>query len=368
MLQTDTMDEYPQQTGSSICRSSPQEASDERIHAPPLNSMECVLFFFPSDKNWWLGSHQGPGGQISWSFVGNTAGFGDAPEGCPVWIGNFSRGDRAEVLLYCPGDDNWWLGTHDGSQLNWSLAGNTNGFGTIDTLPFWTGDFTGNGRTDLIFYYHGDRHWWLGSFAGTQLVWKLVRKPPPPRPNPPEPPTPQTQVPNVVDLMIDNASARLEAAKLRLGWLLNLTGEIRSERLKVTHQDPTGGTIVPEGTAVNLRVDLAQPPQGVKTLGLYNCNTDRRSLRIWVFESSTGWRKQGQLNPQYDASGRCPAVGSAPLELTFESGHLYSVVALDEGNTGCNGRNDPTMSGCQRWSVTNVVGDSNGQVITTRIS
>jgi hypothetical protein len=70
-------------------------------------------------------------------------------------------------------------------------------------------------------------------------------------------------------LMIDNASARLETAKLRLGWLLNLTGEIRSERLKVTHQDPTGGTIVPEGTAVNLRVDLAQPPQGVKTLGLY---------------------------------------------------------------------------------------------------
>src|SRR2546428_9868212 len=34
-------DEYPQQTGCSPCKSSPQAAFDEWGHTPPLNSVEC---------------------------------------------------------------------------------------------------------------------------------------------------------------------------------------------------------------------------------------------------------------------------------------------------------------------------------------
>jgi hypothetical protein len=92
------------------------------------NGRADVLFFYYRDKNWWTGSHQGLGGQITWTFAGNTAGFGNTPENCPVWIGYFSRSDRSEVLFYYPGDGNWWLGTHDGNQLNWRFSGNTSGY------------------------------------------------------------------------------------------------------------------------------------------------------------------------------------------------------------------------------------------------
>ncbi|HKQ80210.1 MAG TPA: M4 family metallopeptidase [Blastocatellia bacterium] len=136
-----------------------------------------VLFYSPWDDNWWLGTHQGPGGQLVWKDAGNTIGFGHAiNDGRPFWIGNFSRADRDEVLFYFPGDDNWWLGTFDGSQFVWSFAGNTIGFGHAinDGRPFWTGDFNGDSRKDILFYFHGDDNWWLGTFKGSQLTWSHV--------------------------------------------------------------------------------------------------------------------------------------------------------------------------------------------------
>jgi hypothetical protein len=211
-----------------------------------------VLFYFPGDDNWWLGTMQG--GQLTWSFVGNTAGFGHGiNDGRPFWIGDFTGGGSDDVLFYFPGDDNWWLGSltdvpaenpecqtlrasiaaaraeirnleieksqldprnrwellqilainrqitavnqqitaansqmaslscpatpnPGGRQLGWSLAGNTIGFGhgINDGRPFWVGDFTGDGRTDVLFHFMGDLNWWRGSMSGTTLGWILA--------------------------------------------------------------------------------------------------------------------------------------------------------------------------------------------------
>src|SRR5215210_6213285 len=125
-----------------------------------------VLFYYPGDDNWWLGSLQG--GSLAWSLVGNTAGFGHAiNDGRPFWIGDFTGDGRADVLFYYPGDDNWWLGRVVIGQLVWSFVCNTAGFGHAinDGRPFWVGDFTGDGRTDVLFYFPGDDNWWLGSLA-----------------------------------------------------------------------------------------------------------------------------------------------------------------------------------------------------------
>jgi hypothetical protein len=63
---------------------------------------------------------------INWNFAGNTAVFGHSiNDGRPFWIGDFNGDGRDDVLFYYPGDDNWWLGSYDGSIINWNFAGNT---------------------------------------------------------------------------------------------------------------------------------------------------------------------------------------------------------------------------------------------------
>jgi hypothetical protein len=139
------------------------------------NGATDVLFYFPGDDNWWLGSVVN--GQLIWALVGNTIGFGRAIyDGRPFWTGDFTGNGATDVLFYYPGDDNWWLGSIVNSQLTWALVGNTVGFGHAinDGRPFWTGDFNGNGTTDILFYYPGDGNWWLGPLAGGQLQWSLL--------------------------------------------------------------------------------------------------------------------------------------------------------------------------------------------------
>lgn len=134
-----------------------------------------ILFYYPGDKNWWLGQF-GTNNQIAWSLAGNTAGFGQVGDGRPIRIGDFTGDGKADVLFYYPGDKNWWLGRFSGGQLSWNLAGNTAGFGQVgDGRPFWAADFTGTGSTDILFYYPGDKNWWIGQFGATgQMTWNLA--------------------------------------------------------------------------------------------------------------------------------------------------------------------------------------------------
>lgn len=133
-----------------------------------------MLAHCAASGEWWFGRST-TSNQLQWTRCGNTRGFGNVDDGRPFWTGNFSNTSQAEVLFYYPGDHNWWLGRLTGGQLQWSLVGNTAGFGRVsDGRPFWIGDFNGNGRSDVLFYYPGDRNWWLGQMTGGQLQWSLV--------------------------------------------------------------------------------------------------------------------------------------------------------------------------------------------------
>jgi hypothetical protein len=104
-------------------------------------------------------------------------GFGNLADGRPFWRGDFAGDGKTDILFYYPGDKNWWLGRFNGNgAVTWNLAGNTTGFGQVwDGRPFWTGDFAGDGKTDILFYYKGDGNWWLGRFnAAGQLIWNLA--------------------------------------------------------------------------------------------------------------------------------------------------------------------------------------------------
>jgi hypothetical protein len=113
-------------------------------------------------------------GQLQWSYAGNTGGFGQVWDGRPFWVGDFTGDGRADMLFYYPGDRNWWLGSYAG-QFAWSFAGNTAGFGQVhDGRPFWTGNFSRADRSQVMFYFPGDGNWWLGSRDTGQLGWSFA--------------------------------------------------------------------------------------------------------------------------------------------------------------------------------------------------
>ncbi|MBD1911907.1 MULTISPECIES: VCBS repeat-containing protein [unclassified Leptolyngbya] len=134
-----------------------------------------ILFYFAGDHNWWLG--RSDGGTLQWSHAGNTAGFVDLTRSdIRLFTGDFTGDGRTDILFYFAGDHNWWLGRSDGSTLQWAHAGNTSGFQdlTRPSIRFLTGNFTADGRTDVLFYCADDGNWWLGSSNGQQLQWSLV--------------------------------------------------------------------------------------------------------------------------------------------------------------------------------------------------
>lgn len=55
-----------------------------------------------------------------------------------------------------------------------ALWGNTSGFGNMVHDPTWTGNFTGQGRTEVLFYSPGDYSWWLATSSGGKQQWVLV--------------------------------------------------------------------------------------------------------------------------------------------------------------------------------------------------
>ncbi len=132
-----------------------------------------VLFYFPGDGNWWLGTLDGP--ELQWTFAGNTLGFGQVGDGRPFWVADLSGDGRDDVTFYFPGDDNWFTAAHANGQLQWRFAGNTAGFGhgINDGRPFWTGKFSRSDRSQLLVYWTGDGHCWLGTDDGSTIGWAL---------------------------------------------------------------------------------------------------------------------------------------------------------------------------------------------------
>ncbi len=56
----------------------------------------------------------------------------------PTWTGNFTGTGRDQVLFYSPGDKNWWLGSlNRHGTMTWKHAGNTPGFGNTADDPTW---------------------------------------------------------------------------------------------------------------------------------------------------------------------------------------------------------------------------------------
>lgn len=125
---------------------------------------------------------------------------------------------------------------------------------------------------------------------------------------------------------------------------------------------PTGGggsRIAKSIYWVHLTTDKAEPPPppapapvptgGVKEVNIYNCDTDQHRLYYWVFDATANTTTQrGPVDAMYSAAGTCPDSSDAPETFALTNGHTYQIAAVDPAGLACNGQNDPNVIGCRR--------------------
>lgn len=138
-----------------------------------------VLFHEPDERHWWRGCIvDGPhGAQLQWQRAGSTSQFGQVWDGRPFFIRDFTGKGRADVLFHYPGDGNWWLGSFDDAMhLRWMHVGNSRRFGAVDDgRPLWAARFVSHAHDDILLYHPDDQSWWLARFAADhQMVWHNV--------------------------------------------------------------------------------------------------------------------------------------------------------------------------------------------------
>jgi hypothetical protein len=184
------------------------------------DGQEVLLTYVPASGDWWEGMYAN--GQLDWWQVGNSLSVARTlADGRPFYTGKFSQTDRVELLFYSPSDKDWWRGTlgddaltwakvgqgdtgdgfrvadfngdgkaelvkyvagvwrvgswADDGQLSWRQLGNRPGFGDPgDGRPFWVGAFDGKTQARLLSYVSIDGHCWLGSLTGAALNWTLA--------------------------------------------------------------------------------------------------------------------------------------------------------------------------------------------------
>jgi hypothetical protein len=100
----------------------------------------------------------------------------NAPPQHQLFTGDVNGDGRTDAFFYYGANGDEWVGLSDGTQLTWSKAGNISGFGNLldGSHQLFTGDFNGDGETDLAFYYNGDDSVWLGTSSGTAFIWAQI--------------------------------------------------------------------------------------------------------------------------------------------------------------------------------------------------
>jgi hypothetical protein len=102
------------------------------------------------------------------------------------------------------------------------------------------------------------------------------------------------------------------------------------------------------------------PLQGFMQIAVFNCHTDMRPVHFWIKDvtANTAFVKVGTLSAQY-VNGSCPS-NSAALKIPLLDKHSFQFVAVDPDLIGCQGRNDPQASSCQRLVIVGtILGDKN---------
>jgi len=131
---------------------------------------DSLLFVNPADGKWTIASWTST--TLTFRFAGMRANAGSR-----FWVGKFRQGTHDELLAHSGDGEKWEIGSWNGIELAWHSAGETTTLGSVDDgRPFLVGNFNDDPakRDGILFYYPGDGNWWLGTWNGAQLAWRLV--------------------------------------------------------------------------------------------------------------------------------------------------------------------------------------------------
>ena len=199
------------------------------------------------------------------------------------------------------------------------------------------------------------RHAWRDNAWYGWTAWVVLDHEVQPAPTPP-PPSATTYVPALIGVLLSDALNQLIAAGLKAGFVGNFTGEYQTNKLKVVYENPSAGTKVDKGTAVDMRVALAeQQTSGFKAWQIFNCSQRQSPVNIWL-RSTTGWQQLGSIPYRGDIA--CGGAGSPSVTATFQNSQVNTVAAVDTTLLNC-GQNDPNNVSCQ-YLIYTVMGNSNG--------
>lgn len=167
-------------TATTACRYDP---SDPTWVADFTGSGKSQILFC-SKQSWWLGSFTGgeyvwsPAPALGWAQVSDTTNFGYDPSNHPTWVADFTSAGKSQVLFCFTGDQHWWLATYNGTRLafDWAEVSDTSKTTFHYDLgdPTWVGDFTAAGKSQILFYSRHDQNWYLGTYTGPGLSWTQV--------------------------------------------------------------------------------------------------------------------------------------------------------------------------------------------------
>jgi hypothetical protein len=86
-------------------------------------------------------------------------------------IGDYTGDGRTDVMFHFGGNGDWWLGASTGSSLIWNRAA-TWGSGLLESSRLvLDGDFDGDGRTDVLTYASSDGSWSSGRSTGSTFTF-----------------------------------------------------------------------------------------------------------------------------------------------------------------------------------------------------
>jgi hypothetical protein len=108
-------------------------------------------------------------------------------------------------------------------------------------------------------------------------------------------------------------------------------------------------------------------PHGVKQAQITNCNSEKRSVEIWIYDAATNSYSDKGSAPSNWSGDSCTFPSLSPFTVSLPAGHQVTIIGVDPQLVACGGQTDPTISACQKLITSPMLGDANGTTAQIQI-